>query len=134
MPTYDYKCDKCEHQFEIYQSMKDEKLTACPNCGTNSLRRLIGSGSGLIFKGSGFYLTDYKNKPAENKVNASTGSESKNAETTAISGEAGKTEPKPAASSENSGSPGENKSSGVKPDNKPVKKQESKSSKESEDK
>lgn len=63
MPTYEYKCDNCGHEFEIYQSMKDEKLTKCPECGKLTLKRLIGSGSGLIFKGSGFYLTDYKNKP-----------------------------------------------------------------------
>lgn len=72
MPTYDYKCDKCGHEFEIYQSMKDDKLTKCPSCGENSLKRLIGSGGGLIFKGSGFYLTDYKNKPEESKSVSST--------------------------------------------------------------
>ena len=69
MPTYEYKCVNCEHEFEIYQSMKDEKLTKCPNCGRETLRRLIGSGGGLIFKGSGFYLTDYKNKPVESSKN-----------------------------------------------------------------
>ena len=72
MPTYDYKCDKCGHEFETYQSMKDEKLTKCPSCGENTLKRLIGTGSGLIFKGSGFYLTDYKNKPAETTVSPTT--------------------------------------------------------------
>ena len=65
MPNYDYKCDDCGHQFEIYQSMKDDKLTVCPNCGKSTLKRLVGLGGGLIFKGTGFYLTDYKNKPAE---------------------------------------------------------------------
>ena len=65
MPTYDYKCSNCGHHFEVYQSMKDEKLKVCPNCGKESLTRLIGTGGGLIFKGSGFYLTDYKNKHAE---------------------------------------------------------------------
>ena len=73
MPTYDYKCDNCGHQFETYQSMKDDKLTICPSCGENTLIRLIGTGSGLIFKGSGFYLTDYKNKPVE-KSSAKTSS------------------------------------------------------------
>lgn len=71
MPTYEYKCDDCEHLFEVYQSMKDDKLTKCPECGKETLRRLIGTGSGLIFKGSGFYLTDYKNKPSENKASSS---------------------------------------------------------------
>lgn len=65
MPTYEYKCDNCLHEFETYQTMKDDKLTKCPNCAQNTLKRLIGSGGGLIFKGSGFYLTDYKNKPSE---------------------------------------------------------------------
>lgn len=65
MPTYDYRCDDCGHFFEEFQSMKDAKLTKCPKCGKETLKRLIGTGSGLIFKGTGFYLTDYKNKPAE---------------------------------------------------------------------
>jgi putative FmdB family regulatory protein len=73
MPTYEYKCDKCDHLFEVYQSMKDDKLTKCPECGKKSLRRLIGTGSGLIFKGSGFYLTDYKNKPSEKKASSASG-------------------------------------------------------------
>ena len=61
MPTYDYKCDSCGHVFEAFHSMKDEPLKKCPECGKETLRRLIGAGAGLIFKGSGFYLTDYKN-------------------------------------------------------------------------
>lgn len=62
MPTYDYKCSNCGHEFEIFQSMKDDKLTKCPECKKETLKRLIGSGGGLIFKGTGFYLTDYKDK------------------------------------------------------------------------
>lgn len=61
MPTYDYKCENCGHTFETFQSMKDETLKNCPVCGEETLKRLIGAGAGLIFKGSGFYLTDYKN-------------------------------------------------------------------------
>ena len=64
MPTYDYECQACGHEFEELQSMTDKKLTKCPKCGKNKLARLIGSGSGMIFKGSGFYETDYKKKPA----------------------------------------------------------------------
>jgi putative FmdB family regulatory protein len=60
MPTYDYRCDDCGHELEVFQSMSDERLTECPACGKSTLRRLIGSGSGIIFKGSGFYETDYK--------------------------------------------------------------------------
>lgn len=59
MPTYEYKCKKCHETFEYFQSMKDAKLTVCPNCN-GELKRLIGSGSPPIFKGSGFYETDYK--------------------------------------------------------------------------
>ncbi len=64
MPTYEYKCDNCGYDFDEYQSMKDAKLTKCPKCGKDALKRLIGTGGGLIFKGTGFYLTDYKNKPS----------------------------------------------------------------------
>jgi putative FmdB family regulatory protein len=62
MPTYQYECSACGHEFEELQSMSDAKLTKCPKCGKNKLDRLIGSGSGMIFKGSGFYETDYKKK------------------------------------------------------------------------
>ena len=62
MPTYQYECDACQHTFEILQTMLDAKLKKCPQCGKNKLHRLIGAGSGIIFKGSGFYETDYKKK------------------------------------------------------------------------
>tara|TARA_B100000315_G_scaffold33206_1_gene27874 strand:+ start:144 stop:431 length:288 start_codon:yes stop_codon:yes gene_type:complete len=58
MPTYDYKCTQCGHDFEIFQSMSESHIKKCPECGGN-VRRLVGGGSGLIFKGSGFYVTDY---------------------------------------------------------------------------
>ncbi len=76
MPNYDYKCENCGYEFEIFQSMKDDKLKKCPECGKNKLVRLIGSGGGLIFKGSGFYLTDYKNKSADTSVPAGSSKES----------------------------------------------------------
>lgn len=60
MPTYDYQCLKCGHSLEAFQKMSDERLKECPKC-KGKLKRLIGAGSGLIFKGSGFYVTDYKN-------------------------------------------------------------------------
>jgi len=60
MPTYDYVCDACEHEFEEFQSFSDPVLTKCPKCGKKKLRRLFGTGSGVIFKGSGFYETDYR--------------------------------------------------------------------------
>lgn len=59
MPTYDYVCKDCDHAFEHFQTMTSDHLTECPECKGN-LKRLIGSGAALIFKGSGFYCTDYK--------------------------------------------------------------------------
>lgn len=59
MPTYEYKCDKCGHEFEAFQSIKDEPIKICPVCNSK-VRRVINGGVGLIFKGSGFYVTDYK--------------------------------------------------------------------------
>ncbi len=60
MPTYDYRCDACEHEFEEFQSIKDMPLTKCPECHKKKLRRLIGGGAAIVFKGSGFYQTDYR--------------------------------------------------------------------------
>ena len=62
MPTYDYICNDCNKMHEYFQSMSDNPLTQCPDCKKNSLKRIISGGTGLIFKGSGYYLTDYKNK------------------------------------------------------------------------
>ncbi|MBF0511606.1 MAG: zinc ribbon domain-containing protein [Candidatus Omnitrophica bacterium] len=64
MPTYEYECQACGHVFEELQAMTDAKLTKCPKCRKSKLVRLLGSGSGMIFKGSGFYETDYKKKSA----------------------------------------------------------------------
>ena len=61
MPTYDYECRKCGHQFEVFQMMSEEPLKRCPEC-SGKVRRLIGSGAGIIFKGSGFYQTDYRSE------------------------------------------------------------------------
>lgn len=60
MPTYDYECDACGHKFEHYQGINDEVLKKCPECKKNKLRRLIGMGAAVVFKGSGFYQTDYR--------------------------------------------------------------------------
>lgn len=65
MPTYDFVCTKCGSNFEAFQSMKDAPLTTCLRCGKKGgVKRQIGGGAGLIFKGTGFYITDYKSKPA----------------------------------------------------------------------
>lgn len=61
MPTYDYVCTDCNYKFERFQSMSDEPIRVCPSCG-GVVRRIISGGTGLIFKGSGYYITDYKNK------------------------------------------------------------------------
>ena len=59
MPTYEYECRRCSHAFEAFQSMTDKPLRTCPECG-GPVRRLIGAGAGVIFKGSGFHATDYR--------------------------------------------------------------------------
>lgn len=61
MPTYDYECEQCGHRFEVFQSMNDAKLTDCPEeACSGTVRRLLGTGAGVIFKGGGFYQTDYR--------------------------------------------------------------------------
>ena len=61
MPTYDYKCKQCNHEFELFQYMTDEPAKICPEC-RGKVERLISGGSGLLFKGSGFYITDYRSE------------------------------------------------------------------------
>ena len=103
MPTYEYECSKCKKTFEVFQSMKDQPLTTCPKevCqqktwGKGKVSRLLGTGAGLIFKGSGFYITDYRSegyktaakketdsgKPAADTGGGSKPSETKPASTT----------------------------------------------------
>ena len=66
MPTYEYECAKCGHKFDLFQPMKDDPIKKCPKC-KGKVDRLLGQGSGIIFKGSGFYETDYKKKtPSKN--------------------------------------------------------------------
>jgi putative FmdB family regulatory protein len=62
MPTYEYVCQKCGHEFEQFQSIKDDPLTKCPACKRGKVVRKIGTGAGLLFKGSGFYITDYRSE------------------------------------------------------------------------
>lgn len=74
MPTYDYQCEKCGHRFEVFQSMKDAKLEDCPleNCD-GKVKRLLGTGAGLLFKGAGFYQTDYRSSSYQAGVKAEGG-------------------------------------------------------------
>ncbi len=71
MPTYEYECKKCG-QFELFQSIKDEKLKRCPTC-KGAVKRLMGSGAGIIFKGTGFYQTDYRSSSYQSKAKADSG-------------------------------------------------------------
>src|SRR5215203_5495681 len=93
MPTYDYECDGCGHKFELFQSIVAEAEKKCPQCKKLKLRRLFGTGGAIVFKGSGFYQTDYRSdsykkqasadksagesKPAESKSSESKSTESK---------------------------------------------------------
>jgi putative FmdB family regulatory protein len=81
MPTYDYRCNACSHTFEHFQSIKDKPMRTCPECGKKTLERLIGTGGAILFKGSGFYQTDYRGesykKAAEADKPAATTPESK---------------------------------------------------------
>ena len=98
MPTYDYECDACQHTFEEFQSMMDKPLKKCPKCGKSKLRRLIGTGAAIIFKGSGFYQTDYRSesyksaakadqaKPAETPKESPKTDTTKSADTSAKTG------------------------------------------------
>ena len=67
MPTYDYQCQACGHEWELFQSMKDSPVKSCPECKKRKAKRLMGLGAGLIFKGSGFYETDYKRAGSDKK-------------------------------------------------------------------
>ncbi len=67
MPTYDYECSACGHNFEEFQAMSEAPIKKCPKCKKMKVERLISSGSGIIFKGSGFYETDYKKSGGESK-------------------------------------------------------------------
>ncbi len=73
MPTYDYVCDGCGHAFELFQSMTDSVKKTCPKCKKKKLRRLIGAGGALVFKGSGFYKTDYRSESYKKGAAADSG-------------------------------------------------------------
>jgi len=84
MPTYDYQCTACDHQFEEFQAINAPVKRKCPECGELKLKRLIGAGAAVVFKGSGFYQTDYRSesyrkRAAEDKPAGSTASKSEGA-------------------------------------------------------
>ena len=82
MPTYDYECDDCGHSFEIFQSINDPLKRKCPSCGKLKLRRLFGTGGAIVFKGSGFYQTDYRSDSYQRRAEADkkAGSEGKSSD------------------------------------------------------
>jgi putative FmdB family regulatory protein len=107
MPTYEYECAKCKKSFEIVQSMKDDALKSCPKplCrmrtwGKGKVKRKIGAGAGLIFKGSGFYITDYRSegyKKSKSESSTSSDSSSSSTKSDSAKAESPKPAPKPAA-------------------------------------
>jgi putative FmdB family regulatory protein len=103
MPTYEYKCLACEHAFERFHSITAAPVRKCPECGKNKVKRLLGTGAGLIFKGSGFYITDYRSETyksaakSDSPASSSAAAESKPSSSPAP---AGKPETKPKAAKE----------------------------------
>jgi putative FmdB family regulatory protein len=103
MPTYDYQCDACDHEFEIFESITAEPQKKCPKCKKSKLRRLFGSGAALVFKGSGFYSTDYRSdsykKAAAAEKPATDSSASSGDSATKAKSDSPKSDAKPAKSS-----------------------------------
>ncbi|MBX3444449.1 MAG: zinc ribbon domain-containing protein [Planctomyces sp.] len=79
MPTYDYRCRKCDHTWEAFHSIKAEPIRKCPTCGKSSAERVIGPGAAILFKGSGFYQTDYRSDAYKKAAAADTSSSSSSA-------------------------------------------------------
>jgi putative FmdB family regulatory protein len=92
MPTYEYECSKCSHTFEAFQSINDEPIKKCPKCG-KSVRRIIFGGAGVIFKGSGFYVTD-KNKGSQTQVSSKVAAKNKEKPAETVTGETVKSDTK----------------------------------------
>jgi putative FmdB family regulatory protein len=91
MPTYEYECDACHHNFDEFQSMSEPALTKCPKCGKKKLRRVFGAGAAVIFKGSGFYQTDYRSESYKQAAKADQESSGKSAGKADGNGAAGST-------------------------------------------
>ncbi|HEV7224176.1 MAG TPA: zinc ribbon domain-containing protein [Pirellulales bacterium] len=121
MPTYDYVCDACGHKFELFQSIMAEVEKKCPECGKKKLRRLIGAGAAIVFKGSGFYQTDYRSDSYKKRAEA----DSKSSETKPADGKSaeGKSESK-SSESKNSESKSSGGDSAAKPEKKTKRKRD----------
>jgi putative FmdB family regulatory protein len=101
MPTYEYKCSACGHAFEQFQSITAAPLKRCPSCGKAKVKRLLGTGAGIIFKGSGFYITDYRDASYKEKAKAESGATAGDAKSD------GQAESKPAADTKSESRPAE---------------------------
>ena len=91
MPTYEYQCDACQHNLDEFQSFSDPPLKKCPKCGKSKLRRVFGAGAAIIFKGAGFYQTDYRSEAYKNAAKAEQESAKPASETKATDGTGDKT-------------------------------------------
>jgi putative FmdB family regulatory protein len=104
MPTYDYVCEACGHAFEQFQSISEPELEKCPECKKKKLRRLMGTGAALMFKGSGFYTTDYRSESYKKSASADKSSSGDSAKSGGDSGKSDssskKSESKPAKSAD----------------------------------
>jgi len=95
MPTYDYECGNCEHTFELFQTISEPLKRKCPECGRLKLKRLIGAGAAVVFKGSGFYQTDYRSESYKKSASAE-----KKAQSDSSSKKSKKSDKKPTANSD----------------------------------
>lgn len=102
MPTYEYQCDACEHNFDEFQSINDKPLKKCPKCGKPKLRRVFGAGAAIIFKGSGFYQTDYRSESYKAAAKADQESSKTDKSSTDGKADTASKETKPAKSKEKS--------------------------------
>ena len=105
MPTYEYKCEACGFEFEKFQSIKSGPVRKCPHCGKNRVKRLIGTGSGLIFKGGGFYETDYRSEAYKSAAKADATASAPAKETKSGGSSAADSPSKPAGDSKPAASP-----------------------------
>ena len=130
MPTYEYSCEKCKKDFEIFQSMKDDAFKTCPKeaCrmktwGKGKVKRQLGSGAGLIFKGSGFYITDYRSENYKSAAKSDSASKESSSSGSNSSGSSSGSSaaPSPSGSKSSGGSSGGSKSGESKPASKPKK-------------
>ena len=122
MPTYEYECSSCGHKFEKFQSITAAPIKKCPVCGKNTAKRLIGMGAGLIFKGSGFYITDYRSDSYKERAKSESGasSDGKSAESKPSDNGAAK-EKKPATKADTTSAPKSEPKSAAKSEPKPPK-------------